>query len=200
MKTMKKIHPKIYESLDSGYGILCAYDEIRNENIEPIDFDVVECDKVFAKIKIINPSGEEEIIDIYVSVLLALEIVETFYRNNGRSFKGYDVCALDKFIDGSAIQFSLAMYPYEELLKYTNDKRLALFHHFYSYNYGWHSPHIYLLLRDEECVLKWASENLNDFSIDFDEEYGVTIEDFIRENVKNPEERIARLKELKIIE
>lgn len=86
------------------------------------------------------------------------------------------------------------------MVKLTNDKRLKSFHYFYSYEYGWHSPHIYLLLSDDERVLKWAGENLNDFSIDADEEYGVTIEDFIRDNVENPEERITKLKEFDIIE
>lgn len=65
-KKMKKVHPKIYESLDSGYGIIYAYDEIRYENIEPIDFEVVEHDKAFTKIKIINPSGEEEIVEVLI--------------------------------------------------------------------------------------------------------------------------------------
>lgn len=199
-KKMKKVHPKIYESLDSGYGIIYAYDEIRYENIEPIDFEVVEHDKAFTKIKIINPSGEEEIVEVLTIVVDALDLVERFYGYHGNSFKDYDSSVLEKHIDESAESSSLAQYSYEGLVKLTNDKRLKSFHYFYSYEYGWHSPHIYLLLSDDERVLKWAGENLNDFSIDADEEYGVTIEDFIRDNVENPEERITKLKEFDIIE
>ena len=199
-KKMKKVHPEIYKNLrDDGYGIIYAYDELRYKNIEPIDFEVVEYYKAFAKIKIINPSGEEEIVDVLSIVVDALNLVEEFYSYHGNSFKNYDASVLEKCIDAKAESSSLAEYSYAELVKLTNDKRLNSFHHFYSYDYGWHSPHIYLLLSDDERVLKWAGENLDDFSIDADGEYDITLCTFIRDNVKNPRQRIDKLKEFDII-